>query len=82
MTKEEIFERVSSVLTQSFGLKPEIVTPTANLIEDLDLDSIDAIDMVVGLEEETGLDISEDELKSVRVVQDVVDLLYRHLAAG
>lgn len=82
MTKEEILERVTSVLTQSFDLEPGLVTPTAHLIDDLDLDSIDAIDMVVGLEEETGLDISEDELKSVRVVQDVVDLLYRHLAAG
>ena len=82
MTKEEILERVTSVLAQSFDLEPGLVTPTAHLIDDLDLDSIDAIDMVVGLEEETGLDISEDELKSVRVVQDVVDLLYRHLAAG
>jgi acyl carrier protein len=80
-TKADVFARVVEVLVRSFELAPEQVRPDADLIDDLDLDSIDAIDLVVGLEEETGLDVSEDELKSIRVVQDVVNLVHTKLVA-
>ena len=79
MTKEEVLARVTDVLVQSFELDRSEIHPTTHLFEDLDLDSIDAIDLVVGLEEETGLDVSEDELGQIRVVQDVVDLVYRRI---
>lgn len=81
MTKDEILARVMDILVASFDLDPDQVHPTAHLIDELDLDSIDAIDLVVGLEEETGLDVSEEELKTIRVVQDVVDLVHRKLGA-
>ena len=80
MTKEDVFAEVSRVLTASFDLSQQQLTPDAHLIDDLDLDSIDAIDLVVSLEEAMGLDVSEDELKSIRVVQDIVDLVYRKLS--
>jgi len=79
MTKDAIFDRVSSILIESFELEPATVQLSAHLIEDLDLDSIDAVDLAVGLEGEMGLDISEDELREIKLVQDVVDLLYRRL---
>ncbi|MEE9609267.1 MAG: acyl carrier protein [Myxococcota bacterium] len=82
MSKEEILDQVTALLVQSFDLDPSAVHPTANLIDDLDLDSIDAIDLVVGLEEETGLAVSEDEIRKIRVVQDVVDLIHRRLGDG
>ncbi|MCP5040230.1 MAG: acyl carrier protein [bacterium] len=81
MTKEEILERVREILSQAFELDPSDVVPTAHLIDDLDLDSIDAIDLAVDLEKETGLSLKEDELRAVRVVQDVVDLVHRRLNA-
>ena len=71
--------RVTEILVDSFDLDPAAVHPTAHLFDDLDLDSIDAIDLVVGLEEETGLEVSEEELKAIRVVQDIVDLVHRNL---
>jgi acyl carrier protein len=77
MTKEEVFAHVSRVLVDSFDLGAAQLRPDAHLIDDLDLDSIDAIDLVVSLEEVTGLDVSEEELKSIRVVQDIVDLVHR-----
>jgi acyl carrier protein len=77
MTKEEIFTHVSRVLVDSFDLDTAQLRPDSHLIDDLDLDSIDAIDLVVSLEEGTGLDVSEEELKSIRVVQDIVDLVHR-----
>jgi acyl carrier protein len=81
MDKAEILGRVVEVLANSFDLDPGQIQPTSHLFEDLDLDSIDAIDLVVGLEEETGLDVDEEELKSIRIVQDVVDLVHRKLGA-
>ena len=82
MSKEEILDRVVDILSESFELDRAAVVPTAHLFEDLDLDSIDAIDLVVGLQEETGLKLTEDELRAIRIVQDVVDLLHRRLEAA
>ena len=79
MTKEEIFGRVRTILVDAFELNPEDIAPNAHIIDDLDLDSIDAIDLAVDLEKETGLSLKEDELREVRLVQDVVDLIYNRL---
>jgi acyl carrier protein len=81
MSKEEIFTRVSQVLVETFEMEPHQLQATTHLIDDLDLDSIDLIDLVVRLEEESNLDLAEEELKELRVIQDVVDLVYRKLAA-
>lgn len=81
-TREQIFSRVAELLAQSFDLSPEQVRLDSHLIDDLDLDSIDAIDLVVGLEEETGLDVSESELRAIRVVGDIVDLVHGKLAGS
>lgn len=82
MSKDEILARVTELLVQSFDLDSSEVQPTSHLIDDLDLDSIDAIDLVVGLEEETGLDVSEDEIRKIRLVQDIVDLVHGKLGPG
>jgi len=79
-SKDEILRWVVGTLTSEFQLRAEDLHPGAHLVDDLDLDSIDAIDLVVSLEADTGLDVSEEELKSIRVVQDVVDLVHRKLA--
>lgn len=81
MSKEEIFARLSEVLVETFELSRGQIQPTAHLIDDLDLDSIDLIDLVVRLEEETSLDLVEDELKQLQIIQDVVDLVYRKLGS-
>ncbi len=82
MTKEEIFEKVRTMLVDSYELDPRIVHSTAHLVDDLGLDSIDAIDLAVTIESETGIDVSEAELGSLRTVQDAVDLIYRRLGGG
>jgi acyl carrier protein len=82
MSKEAILSRVIELMAESFEMDPAEILPTAHLFDDLDLDSIDAIDLVVGLEEETGLQVSEDELRELRLVQDIVDLVHRKLEGG
>jgi acyl carrier protein len=82
VTKEEIFEKVRTMLVDTYQLDLQSVHPTAHLIDDLGLDSIDAIDLAVTIESETGIDVSEEELRSLRIVQDAVDLIYRRLGGG
>ena len=65
-----------------FGLEPAQVEPSAHLIDDLDLDSIDLVDLAVCLEEERGIKLTEDDLKSVRTVGDAVDAVCAALARG
>ena len=81
-SREQIFARVAELLAEAFDLSPEQVRLDSHLIDDLDLDSIDAIDLVVGLEEETGLDVSESELRAIRVVGDIVELVHGKLAGS
>jgi len=76
MTKSEIFARVRQILEESFQLDAAAIVPSAHLMNDLDLDSIDAIDLAVGLQTEVGLDVAEEELQAIRVVEDIVNLVY------
>jgi acyl carrier protein len=77
--KDEIFARLRETLVAAFELAEDQVVPDARLVADLELDSLDLVDLVVRLEQDTNLEIDEEELKSISTVQDVVDLLHRKL---
>ncbi|QIU91914.1 acyl carrier protein [Yokenella regensburgei] len=78
MTEQHaIYQEVSALLSKLFELAPEDITPEARLYEDLELDSIDAVDMIVHLQKKTGIKIKPEEFKAVRKVQDVVDAVER-----
>ncbi|MEL0602796.1 MULTISPECIES: acyl carrier protein [Pseudoalteromonas] len=70
---DKIFAMLSEILEQDFEIDAEDITYSANLYEDLDLDSIDAVDLVVKLREQTGKKIEPNDFKQVRTVQDVID---------
>lgn len=82
MTREEIFDKVRDILAEMFEIDPATVKLESQLVQDLDLDSIDAIDMVVKLQELTGKRVEEAKLRKVRTVGDVVDLVESHLGAS
>jgi len=73
-SRDEILAWVTGVLTEEFQYTGEIQLDS-DLTDDIDLDSIDAMDMTVRLEEKTGLSFKEEELKSLRTIGDVVDLI-------
>ncbi|MGY5955001.1 acyl carrier protein [Kosakonia sp. BK9b] len=77
--KNEIYQEVSALLTKLFEIEPQDITPESRLYEDLELDSIDAVDMIVHLQKKTGKKIKPEEFKAVRTVQDVVDAVERLL---
>lgn len=76
MTKEEILKQVQQLLTEAFELEEGAVTPEAHLYRDLDLDSFDAIDLAVNMESKTGIKLQEEELKVIRTVSDIVEVIY------
>ncbi|RAU20813.1 acyl carrier protein [Paramagnetospirillum kuznetsovii] len=76
MTRDEIFTTLSGYLQEMFEVPAERVTLQAKLFEDLDLDSIDAVDLVVRLQDLTGKKISPEAFKTVRTVSDVVDRVH------
>lgn len=76
LTQDEIYARLKGYLEDMFEVPPEKITLDAKLFEDLDLDSIDAVDLVVKLQELTGRKFKPEEFKSVRTVGDVLDCVH------
>ncbi len=75
MQKQEIYQQISALLIKLFEINEDDIRPDAKLYEDLELDSIDAVDLVVHLQKITGRKIKPEMFKSVRTVQDVVDAI-------
>jgi acyl carrier protein len=81
MTDKQILEELRTILADAFEIDPARVTPDANLFEELDLDSIDAVDLAIKLQQMTGKRIRPDEFKSVRTVGGVITAVQGLLAA-
>jgi acyl carrier protein len=82
MTKEDIYRKVVEILSETFDLPPEQITPDALLIQDLDLDSIDAVDLVVKLQQYTNKKINPETFKKVKTINDVVEAIHRLAGDG
>ena len=76
MTKDDIFQRIVTILQETFDIAPDRILPSSALKDDLDIDSIDAVDLIVQLKPIVGKRLQPDAFKSVRTVQDIVDALY------
>jgi len=77
MNKEAIYERIVAILQETFEIDATRITPDARLYDDLDIDSIDAVDLIVQLKPWVGKRLNADAFKAVRTVQDVVDALHQ-----
>ena len=76
---DEILQKIKEVLEELFEIDPAKVELESNLYSDLDIDSIDAVDLVIELKKYTGKKIQPDDFKSVRTVQDIVDAVAKLL---
>lgn len=76
MTKDDILERIAAIMEETFEIDRARVTPQAKLYDDLEIDSIDAVDLIVQLKPLAGRRLEPDAFKSVRTVADVVDALH------
>lgn len=76
-SREEIFATLRDALVELFELDAERVTLEANLYQDLEIDSIDAVDLINHIKRQTGKKIAAEEFKAVRTVGDVVEAVYQ-----
>lgn len=74
----ETFTRVAAILAENFDIPAESIKPDSLLYEELDLDSLDAIDLAVQLQDTTGIRLRQEELKSLRKVSDIVMFIHEH----
>ncbi|RZA16075.1 MAG: acyl carrier protein [Lysobacteraceae bacterium] len=82
MERDEIFGRIAAILHDTFDIEPARILPQASLGADLDIDSIDAVDLIVQLKPLLGGNLRPEAFKAVRTVQDVVDTTYAMLHAS
>lgn len=82
MDNNEIYQEITGLLVTLFELDADVIKPESRLYEDLELDSIDAVDMVVHLQKRIGRKITPETFKSVRTVQDVVDAVEQLIREG
>ena len=82
LSRDDLHQQLTTYLGQLFEIPPERVTMDARLIEDLDLDSIDIVDLLVKLREFTCQRVKADEFKAARTVGDVLDCIEKLLATN
>jgi acyl carrier protein len=76
-TREDIFNTLRTAMVELFELEPERVCLESNLYQDLEIDSIDAVDLIDHIKRKTGKKITAEDFKTVRTVNDVVEAVYR-----
>jgi acyl carrier protein len=74
-SREEILSKLTEILVEEFEIDEAAITPQANMYTDLDLDSIDTVDLVINLQEIIGKKIDPETFKSVRTIESVVDAI-------
>ncbi|MCB2185428.1 MAG: acyl carrier protein [Deltaproteobacteria bacterium] len=79
MQAQQAYDIVVKYLSEEFEIPRERITPEARLGEDLELDSIDALDLASQMQSELGVAVNREELKAIRTVQDVVDYIVHNL---
>ena len=73
--ENSIKARAQAIVVEQLGVKPEQITPEAKFIEDLGADSLDTVELVMGLEEEFGNEIPDEEAEKLITVGDVISFI-------
>ena len=82
MTKAEIEQKIKDILVSDFEVDAAKLTPDVNLFTDLDLVSIDAVDLVVRLQQEVKKKVNPEDFRKIRTLSDVVDAVEKLVSEG
>ncbi|WP_129407890.1 acyl carrier protein [Marinitoga lauensis] len=75
MDKKELFEKVAEIMADSLSIEKEKITEDASLTDDLELDSLELVDLTMDFENELGIAIDDSELEKIKTVGDIVEIL-------
>jgi len=75
MLKEDIIKKVKEITSEQLGVDESQITPEAKFVDDLGADSLDTVELVMALEEEFDLEISDEEAEKLTTVQKVIDYI-------
>ena len=75
MSDTEIFEKLKGIIVEQLGVEEDVVKPNATFVEDLAADSLDIVELVMGIEEEFEIEIPDQAAENIVTVQDVIDYI-------
>lgn len=75
---DELFQKVRSIIAQQLGAEEAEITEDSHFIEDLGADSLDTVELVMALEEEFGIEISDEDAEKIQTVGDVIKYIKEH----
>ncbi len=77
--EKTVERRVIEIIVEQLGVSEEEVTPEASFIDDLGADSLDLVELIMAMEEEFGLEISDEDAEKIQTVQDVINYITEHV---
>jgi acyl carrier protein len=78
-SKDEVFGAIRDILEKDFDCPREKLLPEARMFQDLDLDSIDAIDLIVKLQNTTGVKVTRDDFRQIQTLWDTAEVVHKML---
>ena len=78
MSEQTVEDRVKRIVCNQMGTAPEKVTPETSFVNDLGADSLDIVQLIMALEEQYQLEISDEEAEKIRTIRDIVTYIENH----